>query len=136
MLGLRDRFALQDGEFAASAPNNILRLGGLEELKAIAEGATLANQGVYLHGPVGQGEFETNDFVQLYLLSQHGGDSGFADVYSVPANDRTVAGIDANVDFQLEAGMTAGVHNLTSRAGSELTAAFQSLIPDRRDMRA
>jgi hypothetical protein len=135
ILGRRPTHGLGNGEFSAGTADHILCFGGLQELKAIAESVTLADQGVHFHFSMRQGEFQTNYFVQLELLPQHGGDSGLADVYRVATNDLTVTGIDTNVNFQLETGMTAGVHNFMGGASSELTAAFQSLLPDRRGMR-
>jgi hypothetical protein len=50
----------------------------------------------------------------------------------VATNDLVVARVNPNVDFQLEAGMTASVHKFAGRAGTELTAKVQSLLPDRK----
>ena len=118
MLGPKASMDLLDGQVAAGSPNDILRFGGLQELEAVAEGVSLADQRVYFHRSMRQGEFHSNHFVQRDFLPQHGGNAGLANVDGVPANHRPVAGIDANVDFQLEARMAAGFDKFTTRAGS------------------
>jgi hypothetical protein len=53
---------------------------------------------------------EMNHLAHWYFLSQQGGNSRFADVDGVAANDLAIARVNPNVDFELEAGIRAGVH--------------------------
>lgn len=103
---------LFDCELAAGASDGILFGDGVDELKAVAEGASLANcrQNVDVAG--GQGELEANDFPDRNLGAQHGGNAGFADIDGVAASQWAIAGIDADGDLERETAMAAWIHEV------------------------
>jgi hypothetical protein len=80
---------------------------GFYELKAITKGVALAHQGVDLNRPEIYGELQPNHYSQRNFLEQHCGYACFADVYRASADDVAIARINANRNFQLEAGMSA-----------------------------
>jgi len=117
---------------AAGASDNLLGAGRLEELEAVAKCVPLAHQRVDFDFSQGQSKLQSDHFADGDLSDQQGGYPGLADINRMPADYRTVARVDANVNFQLEAGMAASLHKFASRAGSELMAKFQIwILPDR-----
>lgn len=123
---------LFDSEISARPADEIPRRATFDEFEAVTEGAALAHQSENFDFPRGQGEFQAHHFVEIDLLPQHGGDSRLADIDGVSASHRAIARVDANVDFQLEAGSSAGLDKFTSRPALEWLSKSQDAVSDRR----
>ena len=100
---------LFNGEISAGAVNDSASGTIFDKFETVAKSITLADQSQDFDFPCGQCELQARDFVQLDLLEEHDGDTGFAEIDRMSANDGTVAGVDPNVRFQFEAGRAAGL---------------------------
>jgi hypothetical protein len=99
-------WGLLQSQSTAGSSNGFLRGAGFQKLKAVAEGASVAHHGGNLHGAEWEREFQPDHFSDRHFHLQDGGDAGFADVDRVPPNHRRVTREDANLHFELKAGMT------------------------------
>src|ERR1700736_6262559 len=98
-------------------------------MKAITESTALANRGMHFDSTKVQVEFEPHDFPDGNITLQHGRDARLADVDSAPSNDRTVARINPEGNFQFEAGMAASVHYVEGFSCPRVIITFQFLPP-------
>lgn len=123
---------LFDSEISARPADEVPHRATFDEFEAVTEGAALAHQSENFDFPRRQGEFEAHDLVEGDFLQEHGGDARFADIDRVSANHRAIARVDANVDFQLETGCSAGLDKFTSRSALEWLSKSQDAVSDRR----
>jgi len=84
-------------QLAARTSDYVLRRTGFHELKAIAKGIPLANKGKDLNFSRRNRELQTDHFPDGHFDTQNGGNSRFADIDGMPANNRGVARVDSNV---------------------------------------
>ena len=116
------RERLFESQLTACSRNHFLRRAGLDELKSVAKGVSLAHQRMHFDRAQRELQFQPNDFPQRNFNPQHGGDSRFADVNRVPANHGHVARINTDFRFQPVTSVTAGFHGFLSISRSELAA--------------
>jgi len=113
--GIKD--GLLYGELAAGAPNHILGRTGFHELKAIAEGTSLAHECVDVNIAGRQRKLQANDLSNRNFHTEHSGNPRLADIHCVSAYDRGVARIDTDISLQSVARMSASFHEAPIRIG-------------------
>ncbi len=102
--------SLFDGEISARPADKLPRRATFDEFEAVAECPALAHERVYFNPARRQGELQANHFVQGDFLREHGGNSRFADIYTVSPNHLLVTRVYANLDFQIETGRPTGIN--------------------------
>ena len=120
-------------KLAASTTDDILHPAGFHELESVAESASLANEGEKLHLTGRKRKLQTYHLPDGNFLTQQRGNSRFADVHCVSADNRAAARIHANLHIQLKAAMAAGFHNFVRWVSFESTLLFQVKAPRTRD---
>jgi len=118
---------LLHGQLPAGSSNGFLRGAGLQELKTVAEGASLAHHGRKFHPAERQIEFQPDHFPDRNFRLQNGGDPRFADVGCAPANHRAVARKDLDLNLELKPGMTPRIRLSLHFIDSELPLQFQGV---------
>src|SRR3984885_8615103 len=112
---IRPRQGLVDGKIAARATNEFLHGIRINELEAVAKCVPLTTYGLHRHRTAGKRKVQLYDLAQRHFNSQHGCDPGFADVHRISLQHTASAGIDCDVNLNLESGLTSGVGNCANR---------------------
>jgi hypothetical protein len=116
---------LLQSQAPAGSSNGFLPGAGFQELKAVAEGASLAHHGGNLHTAERQIEFQPDHFSDRDFRLQNGGNARFADIDRSPPNHRAITRKDPNLHLELKAGMTPRIGLSLHFVDSELPLQFQ-----------
>jgi hypothetical protein len=118
-------YRLLHSKLATGPSYDTLSRTGLHELKAVAEGVSLANQRVNLNRTHRQIEFQPNHLADRNLDAQHRRNARFTDIHRVAPHNRRIARIDTYVHFQLVTRMAASFHKFASLTTFDVTPRFQ-----------
>jgi len=121
-----------EDKLAAGSPDHVVGRGGLDELKSVAEGVALANQGVNVHLAERQREFEANDLALGNFIAQNGGEPGFAQVDVCTREPCWSCGVNLDADVKGEAGLLAALENVAGGVAFGLIVNVQREISMRR----
>lgn len=107
----------------------------VDKLEAIAEGASLAYQGEYVHIAERQLELQPNYLAHRNFDAQHCRNAGFADVDRVPAHHCGISRIYTNFDVERKPWMTPKIYGRIRALVSELRSKVQSCFHQAYSMR-
>jgi hypothetical protein len=111
---------LVDGQIAAGGANDFKRGVRLGELEAVAKGVPLATDCINCNLAQRKREIQFHHLAQGNFNSQHGCDSGFADVHSTSRQHTGRPRMNPDIDLKFEPGMAAGIDRNCCHGGAAL----------------